>query len=465
MRRFILLPLLALAINVFGQNSGITTASHSYSHLLDSLIAEQQQADRQLAQQGKQVTLNPYFYRLMTPGTLYSGSLGRTLGIDWTPMSGQGRSGYLRLTSGQGDIMDAIRATDQQLANMYVSHPELIVRTEEEIQREEKLREEVKQPVEADAKLTDKVIPVELGDDMTEPVEVEVRKPKFWKVTGNGSLQFTQSYFSDNWYQGGENNYAGIAMLTIDANYNNQRKIQWDNKLEAQLGFQTTSTDDYHKIRVTSNLLRLTSKLGYQATKRWFYTGQVMSYTQIAPYYEKNQRDWKANFATPLYLTISVGMDYKYKSKNGKVDLSVYLSPLAYYMTYVSDLHSKHHIDGLETNDYYYVYPNTYGMLEREDHFLHKFGPNLTINSKIQIMKNVTWTSRIYWFSNFHSTLFEWENTLDFTINKYLSAKFYAYPRFDDSSIKYRYRDDTRRYKAGYLMFKEWLSLGLSYSF
>ena len=152
-------------------------------------------------------------------------------------------------------------------------------------------------------------------------------------------------------------------------------------------------------------------------------------------------------------------MDYKYKSKNNKVELSVYISPIAYYMTYIDRR-------GIVDNPIHYsamygVMPENKGIYR--SHSFHKFGPNLTVNSKIQIVKNVMWTSRLYWFSNFHSTLVEWENTFDFTINKYLSAKFYAYPRFDDSSLAYRRNRTTNR--GRYLMFKEWLSLGISYSF
>ena len=82
-------------------------------------------------------------------------------------------------------------------------------------------------------------------------------------------------------------------------------------------------------------------------------------------------------------------------------------------------------------------------------------------------MKNVNWTSRLYCFGNIFDNkkdmyvLLEWENTLDFTINKYLSAKFFSYPRFDNST-----RDKNNPQKAHhYFMFKEWLSLGLSYKF
>jgi len=432
-----------------------TLLMQAYEQSLDSLTQIREDAVENLSKKAESVELNPYFYRLMLPGTYYNRPLHQAMGINWEP----GSNGCENSCANEEKALDATDASDQALAQLYVSNPQLVTRTEKTLKQTTALRKDVgTTPVSVVSKLSDKAVNVDLGSDVPDTIALVAKKPNFWKVKGSASLQFTQSFFSDNWYQGGENNYAGIGMLTVEANYDNKQKVQWDNKLEAQLGFQTTTTDDYHKVRVTSNLLRLTSKIGYKAAKNWFYTGQAMTYTQLAPYYEKNKQDWKARFATPLYFTLSVGMDWKYKSKNGKFDLSVYLSPLAYYMTYVG-------VNRASDNGIYNTYPTAYGLEHADDHFLHKFGPNLTVNSKIQIMKNVKWTSRLYWFSNFHSTLIEWENTLDFTINKYLSAKFYAYPRFDDSSWKYGHKDDGSRSKGGYLMFKEWLSLGISYNF
>ena len=412
----------------------------AYSQAIDNLAKTRDQETQSAAYTADNVKLNPYFFRLMTPDTYYGSPMHQVLGIS-------------------ADDAESV-AAERILAQAYVNNPMLLSRTEEVMKEEPALLEEIKAPVEVvETKLAEQAVAVDLDTDVPDTVVIIPKKPNFWKFTGNTSLQFTQSYFSDNWYQGGENNYAGIGMLTLEANYNNQQKIQWDNKLEAQLGFQTTNSDQYHKFRVTSNLLRLTSKLGYKAAKNWFYTGQLMTYTQLSPFYEKNQNTWKARFGTPWYLTLSVGMDYKYKSKNNKVELSVYISPIAYYMTYIDRR-------GIVDNPIHYsamygVMPENKGIYR--SHSFHKFGPNLTVNSKIQIVKNVMWTSRLYWFSNFHSTLVEWENTFDFTINKYLSAKFYAYPRFDDSSLAYRRNRTTNR--GRYLMFKEWLSLGISYSF
>lgn len=63
----------------------------------------------------------------------------------------------------------------------------------------------------------------------------------------------------------------------------------------------------------------------------------------------------------------------------------------------------------------------------------------------------------MYWISNYEYTNIEWENTFDFTINKYLSATLFAYPKFDDSNKSYEGDN-------GYIMMQEWFSLGLNYN-
>lgn len=458
----------AMASSVcFAQESLTDSITTLYEQKMSELIEAYELDAQQVAKRAETVSLSPYYFRLMTPGTYYSSAVQQMMNIDWPETGTLGKTLV--------PAVEAVKMSDQVLTNLYVHNPSLVTFTEAPSDETPILREELETPITVvEPKLSEMAVDVDLDTEVADTVAFVAKKPNFWKISGNGSLQFTQSYFSENWYQGGENNYAGIGMLTLEANYDNKQKIQWDNKLEAQLGFQTV-TNDEHKARVTSNLLRLTSKIGYKAIKNWFYTGQLMTYTQVAPFYEKNPlkddgsydlKPWKARFGTPWYLTLSVGMDYKYKSKNGKVDLSVYVSPVAYYMTYVERLGA---LSGNPTAPDYNprYYGDMYGINEDADgiytsHSFHKFGPNFTINSKIQVMKNVLWTSRLYWFSNFHSTLVEWENTLDFTINKYLSAKFYAYPRFDDSSTKYR---NPKKHRGDYMMFKEWLSLGVSYKF
>lgn len=416
-----------------------------YNQALGKLVQERAETNDEFQKNPEQTQLNPYFYRLITPAAYYGRSTHQVMGIDWT----QTGDGLFQ----QSPTLNMAEATDYALANLYSRNPGLVSWTEERLMSEAALRKDIKAPVKAvESKLSDKAVVVDLGSDVPDNVAIVAKKPNFWKLKGSTSLQFTQSYFSENWYQGGENNYAGLGMVTLEANYDNKQRVQWDNKLELQLGFQTAQSDTCHTFRVTSNLMRLTSKIGYKAAKNWFYTAQAMAYTQLYPNYEKNSDKVIADFTSPFYFNLSVGIDYKLKKD--RFDLSVYLSPVAYNMCWVD--RSK-----------YDIRPR-YGMEKRDDGTFrstyHKYGPSVTVNSKVKIMKNVSWTSRFYVFGNIFDNKqdmyvnVEWENTFDFTINKYLSAKFFFYPKFDNSSDKY---------KKGrhYFMLKEWLSLGLNYSF
>jgi hypothetical protein len=317
-----------------------------------------------------------------------------------------------------------------------------VVQTDSQVEQAGTLRDDVHGSLTTDTKLSDKVVTVDLGAEMNEGVELVTRRPNFWKFSGSGSLQFTQNYFSENWYQGGENNYAFLGLLTLNANYDNKQNVQWENRLEARLGFQTTSESETRRsMKPTDNLLRLTTKLGYKAYKTLFYTMQVQAYTQIVPLYESNSDVIRTNFLSPLNLTVSVGLDYKFQTNNSNFRGNVYLAPCEYNMRYVSniDLATKHGI-------------------EAGHHAYHNFGPSITVNAYWQILKNLSWNARMYWISNFTYTNIEWENTFNFTINKYLSAKLFVYPKFDDSSARYKSEG------GSFFMMKEWLSLGFNYN-
>ena len=63
----------------------------------------------------------------------------------------------------------------------------------------------------------------------------------------------------------------------------------------------------------------------------------------------------------------------------------------------------------------------------------------------------------MYGFTSYKRVEYEWENTFSFQFNKYISAKLYIHPRFDDN----RKRDE----KYGYWMYKEYMSFGFNYTF
>lgn len=400
-------------------DAGIVTA---YSDSLTQLVNDLQSLSTPS-------TPSPYLFRLFAPGTVYTSALAQSMGTAEDP----GNDAQLQLDATINDY----------LTSAYILYPQLFSSTELQLNNAGRLRTDLPQLPNVPILLTETTEDIILPDVDVEAVEPEVKKPNFWTFKGNGSLQFTQSYYSQNWYQGGETNYAMLSQLSAEANYNNQRRVQWDNKFEAQLGFQTSETDQYHKFKATNNLLRLTSSLGIKAIGNWNYAAQLQLETQPYKSYKANSDEITAAFISPLYVRSSIGMDYIIKKK--RFEGKLHLAPLSYVITYVKR-------DELLER---------YGINEGH-HSKHEWGPNVEFTFTYHMWKNISWASRLYWFSNFHLTRIEWENTLNFTINRYLSAKLFLYPRFDDSSDKYRAGED---HDGTFLMFKEWLSLGLNYDF
>ncbi len=441
-RTLLTLFVFQFALSVCAQDNAANCATSSFAQQMDSIIALKQQADKLSALGNAVVPTNPYYHRLLLGGTLYNGAVNSMMDLDWTMGESEKRASSLSLDVDytHDDAANIVEATDRHLAAVYVNNPSLITSTEEDLEREGGFHEGFAHPIEPTAKLAERAVPIDLGSDIEDPIEVKARRPKFWTLKGNGSIQFSQNYYSANWYQGGEKSYAELSEFTFEANFDNKQKILWENKLEVQLGFQT-STDTVHNIKVTNNLLRLTSNLGYQAAKNWYYTASVVGYTQIMRYYDTNAYTYSTSFASPLDLTISVGMTYKFNTKNDMFSGSLMLSPIAYNMRYVG-------LDSLRSH---------YNVPEGKKAY-HNFGPSATLNFTFVPCKNVTWESRLYYFTNLSYVDMEWENTFTFTINKYLSTKLFLYPRFDDSCEAYKG-------EHGYFMFKEWLSLGLSFDF
>jgi hypothetical protein len=98
---------------------------------------------------------------------------------------------------------------------------------------------------------------------------------------------------------------------------------------------------------------------------------------------------------------------------------------------------------------------NDYGL--KDKHSRLEFGSNITTTFNWTIMKNVSWSGRIYYFTDYDKSQIEWENTIDLRVNKYLTTKVFLYPRFDDSVNK----PDGE----SYFQFHETLTLGVNVSF
>ena len=369
-------------------------------------------------------TLDGRFYRLFAPVTFYHNVANKSLSLDNDEV-------------GKDPVADAI---DAALMHIYLNRPDLVGTTETELKEAGNVRRDVEKPLKNQVKLVDKVEGPVIDTPDDAPTEILIQKPNFWTKKGDGYLQFMQNFVSNNWYKGGESNYSMVGSLTLEANYDNRNKWKWDNKLEMKLGFMHSRSDSVHKFKSNEDLIRYTGKVGLQAAKNWYYTLQMLAYTQFTRGLKANDLNIYSDFMSPFNLNLGLGMDYKVATKDKKLNGTVNLSPIAVNYRYV---------DRLDLGP-------SYGLDEGK-HSLVDFGSQVTADLTWKINDVVSWKSRLYAFTSYKRTEIEWENTFSLRVSKYISANLFLFPRFDDSSNK----DDD----LGYLQFKEYSSIGFTYGF
>ena len=292
---------------------------------------------------------NPYYFRLFSAGTLFEGSVRSQIGsLGYRPGSAVERKAGAwsrKAEAGYGPMSARVetlgQGIDSCLMATYTQYPWLVVRNEAVEKDTAGLRDDLTADVKADIRLGDDTPDVQpLPDpDLTDDSwGIVVRKPNFWKFSTNFSLQFMQTYVSDNWYKGGENNNSMLASAVIKANYNNKSKVSFENTLELKLGFITSEGDDLHKYKTNNDLIRMTNKLGLQAIGRWNYTAMLQSWTQFYRGYKSNDAHVYSDFMSPFESVFSLGMSYKLNNvKNLTLDATV--SPFSVNFKYVDRLY------------------------------------------------------------------------------------------------------------------------------
>ena len=337
------------------------------------------------------------------------------------------------------DSISLTSQLDEALLNIYLHRPDLVRTTESQLDNIGPALEVNNAIKPKNQELTERVAPKTAEPEYVD-ANIEIYKPNFWNYSGDYYLQFLQNYVSNNWYKGGESNYSMVGSVTLQANYNNKQKVKWDNKLEMKLGFQTSQSDQIHKLKTSEDMLRYTGKIGFQATKKWYYTAQLIAYTQFMKGYKNNDPFVYSDFINPLNVNLSVGMDYEVSWFNKRLTGNIHLAPAAYNFKYVSRLNLS----------------KRYGLKEG-NHTLHDIGSECTIDLLWKMSDMIKWRTRLYGYTTYRRGEIDWENTFTFQFNRYISSNLFIFPRFDDGA--------ERDGKYGYWQLKEYASLGFSYSF
>jgi hypothetical protein len=151
-----------------------------------------------------------------------------------------------------------------------------------------------------------------------------------WKYSGITSLNLSQLSLS-NWAAGGDNSVSGNALVMLSADFDDGKR-NWDNDLILGFGLIRTGSDPTRK---SDDQIELSSKFGYKAGEKWFYSALLSFRTQFAPGYDNPGEDDRikiSDFMSPGYLNLALGMDYK-PNKH----LSLFLSPISTKFTFVLD--------------------------------------------------------------------------------------------------------------------------------
>lgn len=267
---------------------------------------------------------------------------------------------------------------------------------------------------------------------------------RYWLHSFGTGLQFSQAFISSNWYQGGSDYLSLLFNFNWDVALNTvwRPNLLFTSALSYKLAINANSKEVLHRYTISQDQFQYNLKAGLKAREKWFYSITMQFKTQFFHYYPADSPNISAAFLSPSDFNVGLGMTYANTWKDGNLVFSASIAPLSYNLK--TCIHPD--IDRVQFN------------IEPGHNTHSEFGSNAEVTLQWAIAKNLSWKSRLFLFTNYKYFLADWENTLNFSFNKFLSTQLYFYPRFDSSS-------DRNSSKWHYWMMKEILSVGFSYTF
>lgn len=279
-----------------------------------------------------------------------------------------------------------------------------------------------------------------------------------WKVSGDVSLMFSQSSFT-NWAPGGENNINMTGFFNYYAGYF-KGKTKWETMLALAYGQSKTGEQGYRK---NEDKIDLQSTLGIEASSKWYYTANFNFRTQFAEGFDYNDDVDSlpvvkiSNFLAPAYTSLGLGMEYRPKSF-----FSLYLSPITARWIIVND-------EDLANAGAFGMEPAEYdamgNLLKAGETSRFEFGAYFRLLFVKDIAKNVNLNTKLELFSDYtrspENIDVNWDTQINLKVNNWLSAMFgFVLVYDDDTPIT-----DKDGNVGPRTQIKQLLSVGLSYNF
>ncbi len=326
--------------------------------------------------------------------------------------------------------------------NYMIANPQFVKYNERWLPEPPKLYRAVIDPSKATIVIEE--VPVDKDRLVNEVPQPDIAQ-RNWLHSFNGSAQFSQAYISPNWYQGGNNNLNMIANLVYNVKLNQafHPNLMFDNTFQYKLGMNSAPDDSLRSYSISEDLLQINSKFGVKAARRWFYSVTLMFKTQLFNGYKSNTNDLKAAFLSPGELNIGLGMTYNYVAPDKRLTFDASIAPLSYNLK--TCINSR-------------LDETAYGIKAGHS-AVSQYGSNAEAKVHWKLTRNITYSSRIFVFTDYSYIQGDWENTFDFSVNRYISTQIYIHARYDSSTPR---REDCSWHKW---QLKEILSFGFSYKF
>ena len=254
---------------------------------------------------------------------------------------------------------------------------------------------------------------------------------------GNYGLNINQLALS-NWAAGGENAWTGKAFANFALIYHKKR---FEQKLVGAFAFGISRFGD-KRIEKQDDKIDLTYSLSLDSKTQWNISAVATFNTQFANGYKyPNDSTIISTFFAPAYLTVSAGYSYKTKDEH----LQVFMSPLAGKVTFVMN-------QELADKGAFGVKKGYYGQDSiwiPGENIAPAIGINVIINYKQPISKSINYTTMLNTFYNYLERRDDdrlrldvnWENTIHFTITKFLSTILFVHLKYDHNTTFPKYEE------------------------
>lgn len=248
--------------------------------------------------------------------------------------------------------------------------------------------------------------------------------------SGNFGLNINQLALS-HWAAGGESSSTGKAFANLELSHIKRNR---ESKLNGQFAFGISHFSD-KRFEKADDKIDLSYSYIHRRSK-WMNFSIVSTFnTQFADGYTyPNDSVRISSFFAPAYLTVSAGYTLTAKKRN----LQLYMSPMAGKMTFVM-------AQELADQGKYGVKPGYYtpdSLWVPGENQVAALGANIIVNYKQAIGHNIHYNTVFNIYYNYSEVRddkrikidFNWENSVNFTINKHLSAILFVHMKYDHNT-------------------------------